>query len=382
MSNTIKKIAVIGSTGSIGQQSLDIIKDFPEKFRIVGLAGGKNTSLLVKQISQFQPKLAYSSLKFDLPDKTKFSSMEEMATHPDVDIVIIATSGKTGLAPTLAAIRSGKKIALANKEVLVMAGEIIMSEAKHHQAQILPIDSEHSAIWQCLHGEKNEVARLILTASGGPFHHRSPTQLSKVTVEEALQHPTWKMGRKVTIDSATLLNKGLEAIEAHWLFSISFNRIEIVIHPQSIIHSMVEFADGSLKAQLSAPDMRFPIQYALSYPKRLNNPRLPHINLAQLNSLTFEAIDYSMFPCLQLALDAGKKGGTYPAVLCAADEIAVGLFLKEHIKFPGIADIIASTISLHRGITDPTLDDILTADDWARDTALRLSEKAKLCLKQ
>jgi 1-deoxy-D-xylulose-5-phosphate reductoisomerase len=382
MSKTIKKLAVIGSTGSIGQQSLDIIKDFPDKFRIIGLAGGKNTSLLAKQISQFQPKLAYSPLKLDLPDKTKFSSMEEIATHPDVDTVIIATSGRIGLAPTLAAIRSGKKIALANKEVLAMAGEIIMSEAKRHQAQILPIDSEHSAILQCLHGEKNEVARLILTASGGPFYHRSPTQLAKVTVEEALQHPTWKMGRKVTIDSATLLNKGLEVIEAHRLFSIPFNRIEIVIHPQSIVHSMVEFADGALKAQLSAPDMRFPIQYALSYPKRLNNPKLPNIDLMQLNSLTFEAIDYSMFPCLQLALDAGKNGGTYPAVLCAADEIAVELFLKQQINFLGIAEIIASTISLHQGITNPSLDDILTADDWARATAIKLSEKAKLCLKQ
>ncbi len=382
MSNTIKKLAVIGSTGSIGQQSLDIIKNFPDKFRIVGLAGGKNTSLLAKQISQFQPKLAYSSLKLNLPDKTKFSSMEEMATHPDVDIVIIATSGKTGLAPTLAAIRSGKKIALANKEVLVMAGEIIMSEAKRHQAQILPIDSEHSAIWQCLHGEKDEVARLILTASGGPFYHRSPTQLAKVTVEEALQHPTWKMGRKVTIDSATLMNKGLEAIEAHWLFSIPFNKIEIVIHPQSIIHSLVEFADGSLKAQLSVPDMRFPIQYALSYPKRLANPKLPRIDLAKLNSLTFEKINYAMFPCLQLALDAGKKGGTYPAVLCAADEIAVELFLEHNISFSEIAKIIASTISLHQGIANPTMDEILAADAWARDTTLKLTRKANLCLKQ
>ncbi|MCJ7655369.1 MAG: 1-deoxy-D-xylulose-5-phosphate reductoisomerase [Dehalococcoidia bacterium] len=382
MSDTFKKIAVLGSTGSIGQQALDIIKDFPGKFMIVGLAGGKNTSLLAEQISQFQPKLVYSPLKFSLPDKTKFSSMEEMATHPDVDIVIIATSGKTGLAPTLAAIRSGKKIALANKEVLVMAGAIIMTEAKYHQAQILPIDSEHSAIWQCLHGEKAAVARIILTDSGGPFYHRSPTQLAKVTVDEALQHPTWKMGRKVTIDSATLMNKGLELIEAHWLFSIPFNKIEIVIHPQSIIHSLVEFADGSLKAQLSAPDMRLPIQYALSYPERLANPRLPHIDLARLNSLTFEPINYSTFPCLQLALDAGKKGGTYPAVLCAADEIAVEFFLKQHINFPSIAEIIASTISLHRGIANPTLDEILAADDWARDTALKLTEKANLCLKQ
>jgi 1-deoxy-D-xylulose-5-phosphate reductoisomerase len=375
MSNTLKKLAVLGSTGSIGQQALDIIKDFPDKFRIVGLAGGKNTGLLAKQISQFQPKLAYSPLKFSLPDKTKFSSMEEIATHPDADIVIIATSGKTGLAPTLAAIRSGKKIALANKEVLVMAGEIIMAEAKHHHAQILPIDSEHSAIWQCLHGEKAEVARLILTASGGPFYHYSPAQLTRVTIEEALQHPTWKMGSKVTIDSATLINKGLEIIEAHWLFSTPFKKMEIVIHPQSIIHSMVEFADGSLKAQLSTPDMRFPIQYALSYPERLANPRLPHIDLARLNSLTFEPINYSTFPCLQLALDAGKKGGTYPSVLCAADEIAVELFLKQHINFPSIAEIIASTISLHRGIASPTLDEILAADDWARNTASNLPKR-------
>ena len=305
--------------------------------------------------------------------------MEEMATHPEIDIVVIATSGKAGLAPTLAATKSKKKIALANKEVLVMAGEIIMAEAKRHQSQILPIDSEHSAIWQCLRGEKAETARLIMTASGGPFYRHSPAQLAKVTVEEALQHPTWKMGKKVTIDSATLMNKGLETIEAHWLFSIPFSKIEIVIHPQSIVHSLVEFVDGSLKAQLSVPDMRFPIQYALSYPKRLHNPALPRIDLARLNSLTFEAIDYSIFPCLQLALDAGKKGGTYPAVLCAADDIAVKLFLDKHISFTGIPEIIAKTISLHQGIANPTLDDILAADNWARGTALKVINKANSC---
>jgi 1-deoxy-D-xylulose-5-phosphate reductoisomerase len=382
MSNTIKKLAILGSTGSIGQQALDIVRSFPDKFKIVGLAGGKNTNLLAEQISQFQPQLIYSPIRFSLPDKTKFSSMEEIAIHPEVDLVVIATSGKTGLAPTLAAIRSGKKVALANKEVLAMAGEIIVAEAKRHQAQIFPIDSEHSAIWQCLRGEKAEVTRLILTASGGPFYHYSPSQLAKVTVEEALQHPTWKMGKKVTIDSATLMNKGLETIEAHWLFSIPFNKIEIVIHPQSIIHSLVEFVDGSLKAQLSVPDMRFPIQYALSYPKRLANSRLPRIDLARLNSLTFETINYSMFPCLELALDAGKKGGTYPAVLCAADEIAVELFLKQHISFPGIAEIIAKTISLHQGTATPTLDEILAADAWARETALEVINKASLCWKQ
>ena len=379
MSNTIKRLAVLGSTGSIGKQVLDIAKSFPDKFRIVGLAGGENTSLLAEQISQFQPKLAYSPVEFNLPGKTKLSTMEEMATHPEIDIVVIATSGKAGLVPTSAAIRSRKKIALANKEVLVMAGEIIMAEAKRHRSQILPIDSEHSAIWQCLRGEQAEVARLIITASGGPFYHHSPAQLAKVTVEEALQHPTWKMGKKVTIDSATLMNKGLEAIEAHWLFSIPFSKIEIVIHPQSIIHSLVEFLDGSLKAQLSAPDMRFPIQYALSYPKRLSNYALPHIDLARLKSLTFEAINYSIFPCLQLALDAGKNGGTYPAVLCAADDIAVKLFLDKHISFTTIPKIIAETISLHQSIANPTLDDVLTADNWARDTAIKVINKANSC---
>jgi len=372
MSKRIKKLAILGSTGSIGQQVLDIVRDFPDKFRIIGLAGGKNTSLLIEQISQFKPELAYSYDKLNLPDNVKLSSMEEIVTHPEVDMVVVATSGKVGLTPTLAAIRSGKKIALANKEVLVMAGEIIMTEAKLRETQLLPIDSEHSAIYQCLRGEAGEVARLILTASGGPFYHHPPEILTKVKVDDALQHPTWKMGKKVTIDSATLMNKGLEAIEASWLFSIPLNKIEIVIHPQSVIHSLVEFVDGSTKAQLSMPDMRFAIQYALTYPERLANRRLPRINFAQLNSLTFETMNYSMFPCLQLALDAGKKGGTYPAVLSAADEIAVQLFLEQRIDFPQIAEIIDKTVSAHHGIGNPTIDEILAADKWARDKASNL----------
>jgi 1-deoxy-D-xylulose-5-phosphate reductoisomerase len=372
MTNPVKKLAILGSTGSIGQQVLDIVRDFPDRFTIIGLAGGKNTSLLTDQISQFKPELVYSYHKINLPDDVKLSSMEDIVTHPEVDMVVVATSGKVGLAPTLAAIQSGKKIALANKEVLVMAGEIIMMEAKLRKAQILPVDSEHSAIFQCLRGEAGEIARLILTASGGPFYHHQPEILAKVTVDDALQHPTWKMGKKVTIDSATLMNKGLEAIEASWLFSMPLNKIEIVIHPQSVIHSLVEFVDGSIKAQLSIPDMRFAIQYALSYPERLANKKLPCINFAQLNSLTFEILNYSMFPCLQLALDAGKQGGTYPAVLCAADEIAIQLFLEKRIDFPQIADIIYKTISAHHGIDNPTIDDILAADKWARDTASNL----------
>jgi len=378
MGKTIAKLAVIGSTGSIGQQVLDVVRDFPEKFRIIGLAGGNNTSLLSTQINQFQPKLVYSPNKLDFQDNIKFQPMEEMACHPEVDIVVIATSGKIGLAPTLAAIRAGKRIALANKEVLVMAGEIVTKEAKLMQAQILPIDSEHSAIYQCLQGENGNVARLILTASGGPFYKYPPLKLAEVTVNKALEHPTWKMGKKVTIDSATLMNKGLEAIEASWLFSIPLNKIEIVIHPQSIIHSLVEFADGSLKAQLSVPDMRFPIQYALSYPERLTNNRLPRVNLAQLNSLTFETINHVMFPCLRLALDAGKQGGTYPAVLCAADEIAVQLFLEQRIAFPKIAEIIDKTINLHQSVDNPNLEEILAADEWARNIALKSVTRTNL----
>jgi len=378
MSSNIKKLAILGSTGSIGRQVLDIVGDFPDRFMITGLAGGKNTSLLSSQINQFQPKLVYSAHKFNPPDGTKLCSMEEMAAHPDVDMVVLATSGKVGLTPTLAAIRSGKKIALANKEVLVMAGAIVMAEAGLKQTQILPIDSEHSAIYQCLQGETSQVARLILTASGGPLFHRSPATLNSVTVDEALKHPTWKMGKKVTIDSATLMNKALEAIEASWLFSIPLTKIDIVIHPQSVIHSLVEFVDGSLKAQLSAPDMRFAIQYALSYPERLANNRLPRIDLPLLNSLTFDRINYSMFPCLQLGLNAGKKGGTYPAVLCAADEIAVQLFLEKRIDFGQIAEIIDKILSLHQSVDKPTLDDILEADQWARNTATEILSKVNL----
>ena len=379
----MKKLAILGSTGSIGQQTLDIIRSFPDKFRVIGLAGGKNTGLLAAQIDEFQPKLVYAASKLDLPRRTTTSSIEEIAAHPEVDIVIIATSGKMGLFPALAAITAGKRVALANKETLVMAGEIIMGQARQHRATIIPIDSEHSAIWQCLRGEKKAgVARLILTASGGPFYRYTPSQLARVTAEQALQHPTWKMGKKVTIDSATLLNKGLEVIEAHWLFGIPYEKIDVLIHPQSIIHSLVEFKDGSLKAQMSFPDMRIPIQYALFYPRRLPNPRLPRTALSQVKALTFEAVDCNRFPCLQLALDAGKMGGTYPAVLCAADEIAVELFLTGQIGFSAIAEIIAETISLHQVIPNPTLEQILAADAWARDTARTIASKGSLCYRQ
>lgn len=369
----VKKIAILGSTGSIGQQALDVIRALPDELKVVALTGNKNLELLERQISEFQPKMFCSSVKPDISYGGEFLSAEEIASHPEVDFVIVATAGKAGLSPTLAALQAGKTVALANKEVLVMAGEIIVREASLHQAQILPIDSEHSAIWQCLQGEENKPQRLFLTASGGPFYHYSQSQLAEVTPEQALQHPVWKMGKKVTIDSATLMNKGLEVIEAHWLFSFPFDSIEILIHPQSIVHSMVEFMDGSLKAQLSWPDMKLPIQYALSYPRRWSNSELPRLDWDKINSLNFEPVDYDRFPCLKLAMDAGKSGGTYPAVLCAADEVAVELFLSHRISFTDIAKVVQKTLEQHQNIPQPSLEEILAADDWARECATRFS---------
>ncbi|MGB6873502.1 MAG: 1-deoxy-D-xylulose-5-phosphate reductoisomerase [Dehalococcoidia bacterium] len=369
----VKKIAILGSTGSIGRQALDVIRALPDELKVVALTGNKNLELLERQISGFQPKMFCSSVKPDISYGGEFLSAEEIASHPEVDLVIVATAGKAGLSPTLAALQSSKTVALASKEVLVMAGEIIVREASLHQAQILPIDSEHSAIWQCLQGEESKPQRLFLTASGGPFYHYSQSQLAEVTPEQALQHPVWKMGKKVTIDSATLMNKGLEVIEAHWLFSFPFDSIEILIHPQSIVHSMVEFMDGSLKAQLSSPDMRLPIQYALSYPRRWSNSELPRLDWNKISSLNFEPVDYDRFPCLKLAMDAGKSGGTYPAVLCAADEVAVELFLSHRISFTDIAKVVQKTLEQHRNISQPSLEEILAADAWARECATRLS---------
>lgn len=368
----VRKIAVLGSTGSIGRQALDVIRALPGKSKVIALTANKNLKLLERQILEFQPKMFCSSIKPDVSCGGQFLPAEEIASHPDVDFVIVATVGKAGLSPTLAALRAGKTVALATKEVLVMAGEIIVHEASIHHAQILPIDSEHSAIWQCLQGEESKPQTLLLTASGGPFYHYSRTQLAEVTPEQALQHPVWKMGKKVTIDSATLMNKGLEVIEAHWLFSFPFDSIEILIHPQSIIHSMVEFTDGSLKAQLSWPDMRLPIQYALSYPKRWSNPGLPRLDWSKINSLDFEPADYDRFPCLKLAVEAGKSGGTYPAVLCAADEVAVDLFLSHRIGFTDIAGIVQETLEQHQSSSRPSLEEILAADKWARECATRL----------
>ena len=371
MTDSITNLVILGSTGSIGRQTLDVVRALPERFRIIGLAAGENTALLKEQMEEFKPQYYYHSAKkgqTKLPN-LRYISMEEMAALPEVDTVVVATPGGAGLKPTLAAVRAGKKVALSNKESLVSAGSIIMEEAAKYKASILPVDSEHSAIWQCLEGEDKKCAKVVLTASGGPFRGYTKKQLEGVTPEQALKHPSWTMGKKVTIDSATLFNKGMEVIEAHWLFGIPYEDIRVLVHPQSIIHSMVEFRDGSTKAQLGVPDMRLPIQYALTYGQRVNNPEIPGIDWTKIDKLDFEQPDMEAFPCLKLAIDAGKEGGTATAVLCAADEIAVSLFLSHRIKFNHIAQLIAKTLDKHRIIKQPALEDIYAADSWAREAA-------------
>ena len=382
MVNSTKNLAILGSTGSIGRQTLQVVRNLAGRFRVVGLGAGHNLELLSEQIAEFKPKYIY--YQSDNPSKLasfdcNFLPMEEIAGHPDVDIIVIATSGKAGLSATLAAVKAGKKVGIANKEPLVMAGEIITREAKKSGALLLPIDSEHSAIWQCLNGESQPPKRILLTASGGPFRGFSAGQLDKVTPQQALQHPSWQMGQKVTIDSATLMNKGLEIMEAQWLFNLPLEQINVIIHPQSIIHSMVEFIDGSFKAQMSFPDMRLPIQYALTWPERVPNPELPKLEWSKIKELTFEPPDLRLFPCLELAVKAAKTGGTAPTALCAADEIAVDLFLKEAVKFTDIARLAAGVMKEHQNIPHPALDDIMNTDRWASEKALELYRQDKKC---
>ena len=367
----MKRIAVLGSTGSIGRQTLEVVRQLKDKFKVVGLAAGSNVDLLSSQIREFQPHfVSVQHPGSRLKGTANPITLEEMAVSPEVDLVVVATSGRAGLAPLLAAIRARKQVALANKEALVMAGAVVMSEARLNKVKIFPIDSEHSAVWQCLRGErKRSVSRLILTASGGPFHHYHANDLEELTADRALQHPTWRMGRKVTIDSATLMNKGMEIIEARWLFDLSFRQIEVVIHPQSIVHSMVEFADGSTKAQVSPPDMRLAIQYALTYPDRLVNRELPRMQWTQPLSLSFGEPDTARFPCLGLARIAGEKGGSFPAVLCAADEVAVDLFLSHRIGFMDIPRLVEHCLARHQSPDKPSLEQILAADAWARECA-------------
>jgi len=369
-------LAILGSTGSIGRQTLEVVHHLRRRFRIVGLAAGHNVTLLEEQAREFSPSLLWADREGDyLREKAgglraRWTPMEEMASHPDVDIVVVATAGKAGLLPTLAAVRAGKVVALANKEVLVMAGHLLVAAARQHGAELRPVDSEHSAIWQCLWGEdRASIARIILTGSGGPFRDLSLDDLARVTPEEALRHPTWQMGHKITVDSATLLNKGLEAIEAHWLFGVAFDKIEVVLHRESIVHSLVEFRDGSTKAQLGIPDMRVPIQCALTYPQRLPAVRTQRLDLAHLGTLAFCQPEPRRFPCLGLALEAGRLGGTFPAALAAADEVAVEHFLAGRIGFMDIPRVIEAALAAHQGTAEPSLDEVLAADAWARRLA-------------
>ena len=364
--NVVKGIAILGSTGSIGRQTLEVVRSFPEQLSVVGLAGWRNVDLLQTQIAEFNPKVAWShhgSLP-SAPRSTLVQSMEEVACHPDVDLVVMATSGLSGLTPTLAALRAGKAVALASKEAIVMAGAIIAEEMRLG-ARLLPVDSEPSAIWQCLQGEEQDVARLIITASGGAFRGRPLEELANVTPEEALKHPTWQMGKKITIDSASLMNKAFEVIEAHWLFDVAWERIEAVLHPQSIIHSFVEFHDGSVKAQMAPPDMRLPLQYAIFYPKRLSSNWTNGFDIARIGSLDFSPLDESRYPCYRTGLNAGMAGGTYPAALCAADDVAVELFLEGRIGFLDIPRLVDRVLEEHLPGNETSLDDVLGAADWA-----------------
>jgi len=374
----MKNVAILGSTGSIGRNSLEVIARQSDRFRATYLTANKNIDLLQEQIAQVHPrgvvvldKCNASLLGKVLGDKTEILAGEEglleIVGREDVDIVISSLVGFAGLKPTIRAIQHGKTVALANKETLVVAGQLITSLVKKHGVQLVPIDSEHSAILQCLAGERrSDIAKLILTASGGPFLNRPLSEFDSITIKEALKHPTWAMGKKVTIDSATLMNKGLEVIEAHWLFDLPAEQIEVIIHPQSIIHSMVEFVDGSLKAQMGLPDMKIPIQYALSYPDRLpmNGKR---VDFSELGSMTFFRPDRRKFRCLQIAFDVLAVGGTAPAVMNAANEIAVEAFLDGKIPFKKIPDLIEGAIASHRSISTPELENITEADGAARD---------------
>ncbi|GIP36848.1 1-deoxy-D-xylulose 5-phosphate reductoisomerase 2 [Paenibacillus sp. J31TS4] len=375
-----KKIAVLGSTGSIGTQSLNVISHDMDRYTVEALAAGSNLELFIEQIRQFQPrkvsvatKELAEELALHIPSYTEIyygeKGMIEVAAATDADLLINAVMGSQGLRPTMAAIEAGKSIALANKETLVSAGHLVTQAAAKHGVKLLPVDSEHSAIFQCLNGEPKEaVSRIILTASGGSFRDRTREQLADVTVEEALKHPNWSMGAKITIDSATMVNKGLEVIEAHWLFRLPYDRIEVLLHPESVIHSMVEFADNSVIAQLGNPDMRVPIQYALTYPERRKTPTTP-LNLAELGRLHFREMDYERFPCLRLAFECGSTGGTMTTVYNAANEVAVDRFLRGDIKFLQIEETIERVLEKHQLSLVPDLDEIQQADAWARQTA-------------
>jgi 1-deoxy-D-xylulose-5-phosphate reductoisomerase len=380
-----KRVVVLGATGSIGESSLKVAHDIPNRMEIVGVAANRNAEKLAAAANKVRPKavclvdetkidVLRSALEYKPQIFVGESGLLEIASMADADMVLIAIVGTGGLRPALAAIEAGKDLAVASKEILVMAGEIVMREARAKGVHVLPVDSEHNAIFQCLDGRASDVRRIILTASGGPFRETPAKDFDSITLEQALKHPTWNMGPKITIDSATLFNKGLEMIEAHWLFDVEMKRVEVVIHPQSIVHSMVEFADGSTLAQLSYSDMCFPIQYAVTWPERVPNS-LPPLDFRKLSKLEFAQPRYDDFPALNLARAAGETGGTLPAVLNAANEIAVSAFLDRRVRFPRIWQMVEEVMNQHSTVAHPNLDEILRADQWAREEARRLVGK-------
>ena len=379
----MKKITILGSTGSIGTQSLEVIEKLKDEFEVIALSCGRNIELVKKQIENFKPECVCTQNEEDAKNlakifpKTKFvygtEGLVEIAQNKKNDIVLVAVSGKIGLKPTIAAIKNGIDIALANKETLVMAGDYVMPLAKEHNVKILPVDSEHSAIFQCLQGHQ-PFLKLIITASGGPFRTKSLEEIKNATVKETLNHPNWHMGKKITVDSATLMNKGLEVIEAHHLFDASFDDIKVVVHPQSIIHSAVEFKDGSVIAQLGIPSMHIPIQYAITYPKRIEGIKTNSFDLITAKNLTFEEPDFEKFPCLKLAFEAGKKGGTYPVCLNASNEEAVMAFLDGKIRLFDICKIVEYMLKNYKNIEKPTIDDILSEDDKIRAEVKKIIE--------
>ena len=361
----MRRIVILGSTGSIGRQTLDVVRAFRSEFEVVGLAAGNNVGLLREQVAEFRPRYIWCNAPpAPLPDGVALLPMDEMAALPEVDQVMVALMGAVGLCPTLTALRAGKQVALSNKEPIVMAGPALKEAERKYGGSILPVDSEPSAIWQCLQGEDNHIRRLLITASGGPFRRTPLAELDAVTPAQALRHPTWRMGDKITIDSATLMNKAFEVIESHWLFGVPWDDIAVVVHPQSTIHSMVEFDDGSVKAQLGPPSMRLPIQYALFYPQRFANADIPRLDIGAAWSLDFAPMQPERYPCFDLAIAAGRQGGTAPAVLSAADEVAVQAFLDGVIGFTDIYRVVAQTLDEHQVRPNPALDDILDADRW------------------
>jgi 1-deoxy-D-xylulose-5-phosphate reductoisomerase len=382
-----KRIVVLGATGSIGESVLKVARDIPERVEIVGLAANSNTEKLAAAANEVRPEsvclvditkidVLRKALEYEPRVFVGEEGLREIACLTDAEMVLVAIVGTGGLRPALAAIEGGKDLAVASKEILVMAGEIVMREARQNGVHVLPVDSEHNAIFQCLDGRPSEVRRIILTASGGPFRETAASEFVDLTPEEALKHPTWNMGPKITIDSATLFNKGLEMIEAHWLFGVEMKRIEVVIHPQSIVHSMVEFADGSTIAQLSYSDMCFPIQYAVTWPDRVPNT-LPPLDFSKLSKLEFFPPRYDDFPALNLARRAGEIGATLPAVMNAANEVAVAAFLDRQLHFPQVWQIVGQVMNRHTPVAHPDLDAILQADQWARVQARECVEALK-----